>query len=173
MAGFLPSRLYKGHNHGWEYHEAGAITPKIGMALTVTSGRLALADGTTKPTYIAMTHRDAAVTAGTVIPVIRVDTGALYDTTCSVAFTGVNVGDKVTLAADGLQVTATKEGGVAEVVAIDGTAAGSTITVRFTEEPEDTGGDNGDNNGGNNGDNNGGNNGDNNGGNNGDNNEPS
>ena len=144
MAGFLPSRLYKGHNHGWEYHEAGAITPKIGMALTVTSGRLALASGTTKPTYIAMTHRDAAVTAGTVIPVIRVDTVALYDTTCSVAFTGVNVGEKVTIAADGLQVTATKEGGIAEVVAIDGTAAGSTITVRFTEEPEDTGDDGGD-----------------------------
>lgn len=131
MAGFLPSRLHKGHNHGWEYLESGAITPKIGAALTVTSGKLALATGTTKPTYIAMTHRDAAVASGTVIPVIRVDNDALYDTTCSVAFTGINVGDKVTIATDGMQVTATKESGVAEVVAIDGTAAGSTITVRF------------------------------------------
>jgi hypothetical protein len=60
-----------------------------------------------------------------------------------------------------LQVTATKEGGVAEVVAIDGTAAGSTITVRFTEETEDTGGGNG---GGTGGDNGGGTGGDNGGG---------
>jgi hypothetical protein len=140
------------------------------MALTVTSGRLALASGTTKPTYIAMTHRDAAVTAGTVIPVIRVDTGALYDTTCSVAFTGVNVGEKVTIAEDGLQVTATKEGGIAEVVAIDGTAAGSTITVRFTEETEDTGGGNGGGAGGGNGGGNGGGTGGGNGENNGENN---
>ena len=45
--------------------------------------------------------------------------------------TSVKLGDKVTIYTDGLQVTATTTSGVAEVVGMDGTAAGSTVLVRF------------------------------------------
>ena len=41
------------------------------------------------------------------------------------------VGDKVTLHTDGLQVTGTTASGVAEVVYMDGTAAGDMCRVRF------------------------------------------
>lgn len=116
---------------GTEYLEAGAITPKVGLALTVTSGKLAVASGAVKPSYICLAEADTAVTAGTVIPVARVLPDEIFETTASAALTSINVGDKVTLSADGMQVTATKTDGVAEIVYIDGTAVGDTVRVRF------------------------------------------
>ena len=129
--GFVPSRINQGHMQGWEYLPAGAITPKVGLALTQTSGLLTVASGTTRPTYLCMMESGTALTAGDIIPVIHVDDNALYDVTNSAAFTSIKVGDKVTISADGMQVTATKTDGVAEVVNIGDTAVGSEITVRF------------------------------------------
>ena len=120
-----------GRNCPIEYLPAGAITPKLGMALTVTAGKLAVATGTARPAYISMTEAHSALTAGTVIPVIRVSEDIIYETENSVAFTGVNVGSKVTLDSTGTKVTATTTDGVAEVVGIEGTAVGSKIHVRF------------------------------------------
>ena len=40
-------------------------------------------------------------------------------------------GSKVTLDADGLRVTATTESGVASIVALEGTAEGESVRVRF------------------------------------------
>lgn len=114
-----------------EYLPAGAITPKVGMALTQTSGNLALATGTTKPTYISMCERETACTAGDLIPVIRVQPDVIFEAPCSAAFTSVKLGSKVTLHTDALQVTATTTDGIAEVVHIADTAAGSAIRVRF------------------------------------------
>ena len=116
---------------GIEYLPAGAITPKVGMALTQSGGNLALATGTTAPTYISMCERETACTAGDIIPVIRVHKDMILETTFSAAATGIKLGDKVTLAADGMQVTATTASGVAEVVYIDGTASGSMCRVRI------------------------------------------
>lgn len=127
-------RVYKtddGRNCPIEYLPAGAITPKLGMALTVSAGKLAVATGTTRPAYISMTEAYSAVTAGTVIPVIRVSEDIIYETENSVSFAAVTVGSKVTLDSTGTKVTATTEGGVAEIVGIEGTAAGSKIHVRF------------------------------------------
>lgn len=127
-------RVFKtddGRNCPIEYLPAGAITPKLGMALTVSAGKLAVAAGTTRPAYISMTEAHSAVTAGTVIPVIRVSEDIIYETENSASFTGVNVGSKVTLDSTGTKVTATTTDGVAEVVGIEGTAVGSKIHVRF------------------------------------------
>lgn len=129
--GFTPAYINQGHMQGWQYLPAGAITPKVGLALTQSSGLLAVAASTTRPTYLCMMESDAAVASGTKIPVIPVDNTALYDTTNSASFASINVGDKVTITSGGLQVTATKDSGVAEVVYIDGTAVGSRITVKF------------------------------------------
>ena len=126
--------IYSNENKvpGIEWLPCSAITPKIGMALTQTSGNLAIATGTVKPTYISMCEKDSACTAGDIIPVIRVLPGTIFETTFSAAATSIKLGDKVTLhASNGLQVTATTTEGVAEVVYMDGTASGSMCRVRF------------------------------------------
>lgn len=116
---------------GIEYLPASAITPKVGMALTQTNGRLELPTDTTAPTYISMCEKDSECTAGDIIPVIRVGKDMILETTFADAATSIKLGDKVTLHADGLQVTATTTDGVAEVVYMDGTASGSMCRVRF------------------------------------------
>lgn len=116
---------------GIEYLPAGAIAPKVGMALYQNGGNLAVATGTTKPTYISMCEREAAVTAGTEIPVIRVNADMIFEAPLSVAGTSLKLGDKVTVATGGEQVTATTTDGIAEIVGIVGTAAGDHVRVRF------------------------------------------
>lgn len=138
---FLLHSIDDGHVPAWEYLPVSAITPKVGMALTQTSGNLAIATAGTAPTYISMVEKDAACTAGDVIPVIRVSKDMIFETTFSAAATSLNAGDKVTLhASSGLQITASKTengansstiNGVAEIVSMDGTAIGDTVRVRF------------------------------------------
>ena len=114
-----------------EYLPAGGITPKMGMALTMSGGNLAIASGTTVPSYVSMVECESALTAGTVIPVIRVLPDMIWETAAQAALTSIKLGDKVTLHTDGMQVTATKTNGVAEVVDMDGTNVGSRVLVRF------------------------------------------
>lgn len=116
---------------GIEYLPASAITPKVGMALTQTTGQLALATGETAPTYISMCEKDSECTAGDIIPVIRVGKDMILETTFAAVATSIKLGDKVTLHTDGLQVTATTTNGVAEVVYMDGTDSDSMCRVRF------------------------------------------
>ena len=123
---FLIQQVDGGRIPGIEYLPAGAITPKVGMALTQTGG-----SGTTTPTYISMVEMDKACTAGDIIPVLRVLPDMMFETTFQAAASAIKLGDKVTLHTDGLQVTATKTNGVAEVVGMDGTAAGDRVRVRF------------------------------------------
>ena len=121
----------------WEYLPAGAIastasvTTKVGMALTKTDGNLVLASGTSKPTYISMREQDTALTADDLIPVVRVQPDVIFETELSAAGTSLKVGNKVTIATDGLRVTATTTDGVAEIVEILGTAIGDKVRVRF------------------------------------------
>ena len=128
---FIPYKTDDGRVPAWEYLPASAITPKVGMALTMTSGQLAKASGTTKPTYISMVEKETACTAGDIIPVVRVGADMILETTFSAAATSVAPGAKVTVATDGLQVTGTTTDGIAEVVELDGNTAGSKVRVRF------------------------------------------
>lgn len=128
---FLIHSTDDGHALPWEYLPAGAITPKVGMALTQSSGNLALASGTTAPTYSSMTERETACTAGDLIPVVRVQKDTVYETTLAASGASLKVGDRVTLHTDGMQVTATTANGVAEIVEILGTAIGDKVRVRF------------------------------------------
>ena len=128
-------KIYKtddGRIPGIEYLPCSAITPKVGMALVQSSGNLAIATGTTAPTYISMCEKDSACTAGDIIPVIRVSKDMVFETNFSAAATSVKLGNKVSLlASDGMSVTATTTDGVAEVVYMDGTASGAMCRVRF------------------------------------------
>ena len=132
---FLIHSTDDGHVLPWEYLPCGAITPKVGMALTQSSGNLAIATGTTKPTYISMVDKETACTAGDIIPVVRVTPDTIFETSNSASFSGMTKGSKVTLhASSGMQVTATTSSGVAEVVDFDDVAAAGTggkVLVRF------------------------------------------
>ena len=132
MRGFIPHKNEEGRVTPWEYLPCSAITPEVGMAMVLSSGRLAIATGTTKPTHICMAHYDAAVTAGTIFPVIRVEPDEVFEVTNSASLSGVNIGTKLTLhASNGLQITGTTSSGVAELVAKDGDDSGSRCLVRF------------------------------------------
>lgn len=112
-----------------ELPAAAGLALEVGTALTVTGGKLAIASGTTAPTYFSMAER-AATADGEHIPVMREDRGATYETTLSEAFTAIAPGAKATISADGNKLTATTTGGVCEVVSYDGTAAGDRVRVR-------------------------------------------
>ena len=128
---FLIQQVDGGRVPGIEYLPCSAITPKVGMALVQSGGNLAIASGTTAPTYVSMIEKEAACAAGDIIPVMRGLPDMVFETTFSTAASAIKLGDKVTLNTDGLQVTATTTSGVAEVVGMDGTAAGDKVRVRF------------------------------------------
>ena len=100
----------------------------VGEALKLNSGTLTKAGATDIPTFIC-----AGQPGEQGVPVYRVQKTQTYDTTHSAAGTSLKIGDKVTLHTDGLQVTATTTSGVAEIVSLDGTAVGDTVTVRFPD----------------------------------------
>ena len=128
---FLNIKTDDGHVAPFEQVPCSAITPKNGMAMVLSSGKLAIASGTNKPEFICVEEHTAAVEADTMVTVVRVDPQTIYETELSAAGTGLALGDKVTIAADGLRVTATTTSGVAEIVYIDGTAIGDKVHVRF------------------------------------------
>ena len=101
------------------------------MALYFSSGLLAACTGTTKPEYICMCE-GPQLTSGDVIPVMRILPDRIYETAWSTSGSGINVGQKVTIAADSLRITATTSSGVAEVVGKADTAAeDDPVFVRF------------------------------------------
>lgn len=107
------------------------IRPAWGMTMALSGGLLVQASGATVPTYVSMLNADADVTEGDLIPVTRVRPEFIYLSQLSEDGSGLSVGDKVKIASDGLRVTANKSGGVAEIVKLTGTAAGSNVYVRF------------------------------------------
>lgn len=114
-----------------EYHEAAAEAIEVGEALTLSAGKLTKCSGTTKPTHIAMAVKTAA-DVDRRMPVCRVESNQVYEVPVTETPTSLVVGNKVTIAADGLQVTATTASGVATIIDVNGAkAVGDKIIVRF------------------------------------------
>lgn len=102
-----------------------------GEALVLSSGKLTKCGATTAPAFIAMGAVSAAAT-NRKVAVCRVEKNQVYEVPVSATPTSLNVGDKVTLHTDGLQVTATTTNGVATIVDLNGaTASGDKIIVRI------------------------------------------
>ena len=99
-----------------------------GEALKVSAGKVTKASGTDKPVYIAGEKKTG--TADGVLTVYRVQSTQTWEGVLTEAGTSLKVGDKVNVAADGVDLTATT-GGAAEIVEILGTAAGDKVRVRF------------------------------------------
>ena len=100
----------------------------VGETLKLASGAATKASGTNVPEYICA-EKKTAVTGDTVSCYL-IEHEQEYETVTSADGTLV-VGSKVTLASDGLKVTATTTSGVAEVVKAFGTTSGSKVYVRF------------------------------------------
>ena len=109
----------------------GAITPKVGMAMVLSGGALAAASGTSKPTHICVEEHEAAVASGTLVHVIQVEPDITFGVPLSAEGDALKVGDKVTIGADGLTVTATTASGVARIEKICGTGVDDIVHVRF------------------------------------------
>lgn len=130
MNGFYIHTVVGGYVPPYEHLPADGLTPLVGMALVLEGGKLTLASGTEKPTHISMCQRESACADGELIPVVAVSGDITFAVPASVANT-VPVGGKVTISADGLNVTATTDGGVATIVGREGEAAGDIQFVKF------------------------------------------
>lgn len=99
----------------------------VGEAVTLTAGALTKCAATATPDFITVG------TAGKdgIVPCVKVNEQTVYDAPLTVDGSALKLGDKVTLAADGLGVTATKAGGVAQIVRMDGTGKDDIVGVRF------------------------------------------
>ena len=128
---FLNVKNDDGHVAPFIEMPCSAITPKRGMLMKLDGGKLAKASGSDVPEFLCIEERSAAVSAGDPVKVVRVEPDTDYETVFSAAATGLGPGDKVTIATDGLRVTATTTNGVAKIVATEGTASGDTVIVRF------------------------------------------
>lgn len=124
-----PHTYRDGSPEPWEYLAAGEIADcQVGMALTMTAGKLAKATGSTKPTYISMYGKPVA--DGEQIPVIRVHEETVFETQFSADASAVKAGDLVTIDTTGTMATANTTDGVLEVVEIYGSNAGDAVLVR-------------------------------------------
>lgn len=132
MAFKLVSRL-GGDTPPFEYRlMANAEGAALGEALTQSAGRLTKCGPTATPEFIAMRTQVAEAASVTPVPVIRVTELMEFGTTFAADGAAINTGDKVTLHTDGLQATATTEGGVFMVSGKAATApAGSAVTGFF------------------------------------------
>lgn len=127
---FLINDTKDGAPGPWEYLEASALGAcKVGMALTLTDGKLAKATATVRPSYISMF--EGTVVAGDRIPVVRVLPDTRFKTQLSAAGTALKVGDKVTIDTTAMLATATTASGVLELVEILGTGIGDSVIVRI------------------------------------------
>lgn len=128
---FMLSRMLVGNTPPIVYMQpTDSETYQVGEALKLASGKVTLCSGAVAPSHVCV----GPVDDNGVVPCVEVQKYMEFETTLGVApadSATVGVGDKVTLHTDGMQVTATKTGGVAEVTGIDGQTVGSRVTVKF------------------------------------------
>lgn len=128
---FMLSRMLVGNTPPIVYMQpTDSETYQVGEALKLASGKVTLCSGAVAPSHVCV----GPVDDNGVVPCVEVQKYMEFETTLGVApadSATVGVGDKVTLHTDGMQVTATKTSGVAEVTGIDGQTVGSRVTVKF------------------------------------------
>lgn len=128
---FMLSRMLVGNTPPIVYMQpTDSESYQVGEALKLASGKVTLCSGAVAPSHVCV----GPIDDNGVVPCVEVQKYMEFETTLGVAPTDsatVGVGDKVTLHTDGMQVTATKTGGVAEVTGIDGRTVGSRVTVKF------------------------------------------
>lgn len=117
--GATPSLLY--------FPPKSGETFVVGEAVVLSADYLTKCGATTKPAYIVQGDKPVRGC----LPVIAVSSGDTYLAQLSASGTSLKAGQKVTIASDGVDVTATTTDGVAEIIAIHGTAIGDNVEVKF------------------------------------------
>lgn len=127
---FLPHTYDNGAPQPWEYLPAAKGTYQAGQLLTTVSGTLKAVSAASKttPGYLCMAN--ITVDAGENVPVIRVQSGTVYETRLSATAAEAAPGTMLEVSAGGLEVDGTAAGSF-EVTYIEGTTAGSVVRGRF------------------------------------------
>lgn len=101
-----------------------------GQGLVISSGVATIATGTTKPTYICQ-EKKTGVT-GESVQAVRITPDLTLEAALSAAGTDLLVGSAVTIASDGIRLTATTTSGVATIVDFpEGKAAGAKVLFKL------------------------------------------
>lgn len=126
---FLPHKSDNGLQP-FEYYQAAAGTYEIGQLLNVADGVLTAITAASKvtPAYVSMGQ--GTLTAGDVLPVIRINHEMVFQTTLSAETTGAKLGALLEVTAGGKEVDGAAAG-TFEVTYAEGTAAGSVVYGRF------------------------------------------
>lgn len=98
----------------------------VGELLKLSSGKLTKASGTDVPEFVSL-----GAGTGVILPVKRIYEDEVYQTALSASGTSLNVGDKVTIASDGLRATATTTSGVFMLTEIIDSASGGLVNGMF------------------------------------------
>lgn len=102
---------------------------EIGQALKLANGAAAACGATDKPVFLCMAK--SAADDLNDLPAVRVNPQMELAAELAAAGTALKIGDAVTLAADGIRVTATTTSGVFTVTGFEeGVAAGETVYGR-------------------------------------------
>lgn len=105
-------------------------TYKIGQGLIISSGVAALATGTNKPQYICQENKTGVTGEG--VYAARVTEDMTLEAPLSAAGTDLTVGSLVTIATDGMRLTATTTNGVAEIIEFpEGKASGAKVRFKL------------------------------------------
>ena len=110
-----------GRQAPWEYLPCSAIQPKYGEAMYIASGKLALASGSNRAQYVCMRQEDAAVSAGDIIPVVKIQPDQVWETTAAASTYSVGLGYDVHT--DGLSIKLASQSATSNFVLnyVDGT----------------------------------------------------
>ena len=130
---FLPVKSDHGAVNPWEFMAAAAGTYHAGQLLTVADGKLtAVTELGERPPYLCMREGEVAEgdvdTGKALLPVTRISDDYIYETTLSAQAADLKAGQKVKIAAGGLE-TDGAEGGAFEVT----TEQGDMVRGRFVE----------------------------------------
>lgn len=118
---------------------AGAIAPRIGTALVLSEGKLAIAKDMVKPEFISLYDAGGkSVADGTVIPVEPIYASTVYETELTGNLSTVAVGSVHNINSNGSSITAANPYGSAKVISYDGNTAGSRVRVVFIEPMAET-----------------------------------
>jgi len=130
---FLPFQYANGVTP-WEYLPAGAITPKVGMLLEFDANGQLIVCNKSIPQYISMAEHSSAVSAGTLIPVIKIEKDTVYETQLYGNVSTLPLGTLADIDATGLLLDGdASTDDVFRVEYVGGLTAGSTVRGKFVK----------------------------------------
>lgn len=118
-----------GHVPAWEYLPTMSIRPRLGLGLIFDStGQLKVS---TTPQYICMREEEKAVTAGTIVPVVKITKDQVWESELD-STTAFDLGTACDVASGGLLVDADGLNNRNFMITyLEGKTAGSVVRGRF------------------------------------------